>query len=92
MSERLWWMSFVHKDKPEGQKFAGACVVAGTDYLDAVQESHSRGCNPGGEMLALECPPDSVPLIRQRAPEFIGVLLSRERCEDFDLIMEAVSE
>ncbi len=48
-----WWLSFADPDKPEGQRFAGVCIVQGSNMEDAVSEAWRRKCNPGGEIMAL---------------------------------------
>lgn len=46
----LWWLSFVDNDRPEGDRFIGACIVEADGPVSAVREAHARGCNPGGEV------------------------------------------
>lgn len=55
MSDQLWYFSFV-KDG-----FNGACIVAGNDFDDALRNTHLLGCNPGGEVKAMQVDPDRVP-------------------------------
>jgi len=55
----LWWLSFVDparcapdgQGEPGGPGFLGVAIVAASDLLSAVRETHRLGCNPGGEVL-----------------------------------------
>lgn len=74
-----WWLSFADGNLPEGQQFLGAAIVEGFDIISAACEAHRLGCNPGGEVAGGEIPPHI-----KLPSEFVGVLLSRKRCEEFD--------
>ncbi len=44
---KLWWISFSGDDG-----FLGAVIGEGDEFDDVFLETHKRGCNPGGEILA----------------------------------------
>lgn len=47
----LYWLSFV-----DDEKHLGCAVVQAETEIDAISHSHMLGCNPGGEVMALEIP------------------------------------
>jgi hypothetical protein len=56
----VFYLSFVDPDKPEGQRWLGACVVEVPALGDerqnlraAIQVAHICLCNPGGEIMSL---------------------------------------
>lgn len=51
--EQWWYLSFVDGSRPEGQQFLGAAIVRARGMTGAIQEAHRRGCNPGGEVMAI---------------------------------------
>jgi hypothetical protein len=69
----MWWLSFADDDG-----FRGACIVHGETLEIALVASHQVGCNPGGEVMGVELPPESARLVR---PERLGVLLDLKACE-----------
>jgi hypothetical protein len=58
-----WWLSFCDANKPDGKQFIGACIVSGTDFINAVENSHAKGCNPGGEVAGREMPAHLVMMV-----------------------------
>ena len=77
-----WWLSFCDGTRPAGSQFLGAVCVRGFDIGSASMEAHARGCNPGGEVMGIEGPPDFAP------PDgFTNRLLTRAECEEFDRII-----
>lgn len=79
---RWWWMSFVDPDRPEGERFVGACIVRAPGPVTAVIEAHAQKCNPGGQVRSLPFPP------HVDASEWANTLLSCEDVDRFDQWME----
>lgn len=52
-----WWLSFCDPKGREGHKFLGGCIVKANSWHGAITEAWLRGCNPGGEVLGHEIPP-----------------------------------
>lgn len=48
-----FYLSFVHLDKPEGEKFVGCTAVQAEDEKDAIRQSWKHKVNPGGEVAIL---------------------------------------
>jgi hypothetical protein len=48
------YLSFVDPDRPEGQRFLGACWVKAQGPATAIQTAHEHGCNPGGQVKFLQ--------------------------------------
>ena len=46
-----WWLSFA-----DGHGVLGAALVAGRDFVDAVDVTHRLGINPGGEVAGMAMP------------------------------------
>jgi len=69
-----WWLSFCDPEKPAGQRFVGVTLVRGSAFLQAVQEAHRLGINPGGEVKGTQIP--------EPAPKFRNRLLGREETEN----------
>ena len=76
-----WWLSFCDPNLPEGSRFQGACIVPGNDLLEAVHNAHLLGCNPGGEVVGVEVPPETAPHIGDK---WRHRLLTDEECFEFD--------
>lgn len=87
-----WWLSFVDPDRPEGDRFVGACIVQGDDDLiggrlagtDPVSSAWRLGINPGGEVQLVRVPDgkvDAVPI------EYREVLLTREQVAELDQLL-----
>lgn len=73
-----WWLSFVDPDRPEGEKFLGACVVQAHGPVTAGIESHAQKCNPGGQVASLPFPE------HVDASSWANTLLSHAECYLFD--------
>lgn len=54
--EHWWWLSFIDPDREEGQQFLGICMVKATNNITACALAWDLGCNPGGQVAALEFP------------------------------------
>jgi len=55
----FYWLSFRDADRPPGERFLGAAVVGPAEsLLVALFLSHLFHCNPGGEVLMCEVPPE----------------------------------
>ena len=89
---RTYYLSFVDKDRPVGQRFLGGCVVDvdrpaknGHDKwaVAAVQKSWELECNPGGEVMILNVTGSPH---NHHFPR--GILLSRAEMEAIDAIAE----
>lgn len=86
------WLSFCDGDRPAGDQFLGACIVRihatdepRHDTREAIQAAWRLGCNPGGECRLIggwDFPDTSI-----IPEEWIGRLLTREKCEEFDRLM-----
>lgn len=72
---RLWWISFVCPDHPEGDRFLGACVVHAAGTREALVAAYNAGCSPGGEAGITELPAD----YGGHYPEY--VLLSKDEVD-----------
>lgn len=46
-----FWMSFADE-----HSFRGACIVEAPTFEEAIRSAWKNGCNPGGEVRALEIP------------------------------------
>lgn len=75
---KYWWMSFADPDRPQGDTFLGVAICRGDNLGEAIARAWEKGCNPGGEVAALE-----VPFLTD--PSFTGVqpdrLLSQKELE-----------
>ena len=80
----LWWLSFCDPKIHEGSQFLGACIIEGSDGIEAIRAAHRLGCNPGGEVLFHEIDADVVSAIPLRSR---NVLLSKSECEFVDLLV-----
>lgn len=78
-----WWMSFVDNDRPEGDKFVGACIVQAHGVVTAAMQAHDKKCNPGGAVQAVPFP-EHVDLSDSG---WINRVLTREQCAQFDTWM-----
>jgi hypothetical protein len=84
----LCWLSFADPKRPEGQQFLGACIVpmgetgdTRTDLHLAMKNAWRLRCNPGGEIRFQPIMPS---IERHIHAKWIGRLLSREECAEFD--------
>lgn len=71
MNKTWWYLSFAD------EKFNGACIVEGTDFLDAVQEAHRLKINPGGQVVGNPIPEDA-----EYDPKYRNRLLSKEDLQE----------
>jgi hypothetical protein len=53
---RWWYLSYV-KD----ERFVGACIVRGGDFLEAVASVGRLGVSPGGQILGVPVPEEEFP-------------------------------
>lgn len=65
-----WWLSFADAHKPRGSQNLGCAVVQADSLVEAVQEAHLMGCNPGGQVLGQPMPylPRGMPINRLLTP------------------------
>lgn len=54
--KKWFYMSFVDRSRPEGQRWIGASMVLGTDEKDAMEEAWRFGVNGGNEIAIVELP------------------------------------
>lgn len=87
----LYWMSFCDPEKKPGTQFLGACIVDANYSGDRRADSEAsmraawhHGCNPGGEVQSMKLPDEMAALVPE---QFKYVLMSKERCEQFDRLM-----
>lgn len=76
-----FWLSFADPDRPKGTQFLGACLVQGTSFMDAIQQAHMTGLNPGGEVQGFEVPQERLSNVK---PKWCNRLLTRSECEEMD--------
>lgn len=61
-NDPVWyWLSFADASLPVGKQFLGVAIVRAGGVVEAAQIAHMMGCNPGGEVKAIEIPPEHVP-------------------------------
>jgi hypothetical protein len=53
---KLWYMSFAGEER-----FLGAVISHGKDLAEALLTATQHGCNPGGEVMAIEIPDNQLP-------------------------------
>lgn len=82
-----FWLSFADPNAPKGSQFLGALIVEGESFLDAVQNAHKLGCNPGGEAIGAAFFPETAQVI---PPAWKGRLLSKADAERFDAFMDSL--
>lgn len=56
----LWWLSFADSRLPKNRQFLGAAVVEAPSFLEAVLKAYKLKINPGGEVKAVEIPPEKM--------------------------------
>lgn len=88
-NSNLWWLSFCDGDRPEGSQFLGVVISEGSNVADAAMNAHSRGVNPGGEVLGIpiNVPSRSEKLLR----DHMWKLLPLEECKKLDREMMEMS-
>jgi len=52
----LWWLSFADEDG-----FKGVVILEAYGFGDALNISHAKGLNPGGEVQAMQVDPADIP-------------------------------
>lgn len=57
----LWWLSFVDPERKPGFSFLGVVIVEAYGFGDALNISHAKGINPGGEVQGFAVPYDEIP-------------------------------
>lgn len=76
-----WWLSFIdttlpyreEDDYPGGPRWAGVCIVAASNLVQATHMAHALGCNPGGQVSGYPFTIDKGWTMR---PEFVGRLFA----------------
>jgi hypothetical protein len=77
----FWWLSFCDPIRPRGRQFLGGCIVEAGDMAEAIAEAWRHGCNPGGEAVGHEVPPE----FEHNIPRFgVNKLLSKEQVQLLD--------
>ena len=72
-----WWLSFADGDRPKNEQFLGVAIVQARSLHEAIKAAWALGCNPGGQVMGADVPPEIGP-----PPEgYAGRLLSRVECE-----------
>jgi hypothetical protein len=84
-----FWVSFCDPDKPQGQKFLGACLVEGDTLVEAIEEARRLGINPGGEALGVVGDPETVKIIPDH---WKNRLLTKAECDKMDKEVLALQE
>lgn len=51
-----YWLSFVHHDRPKGDKFVGALLIEANSFQAAIASSWMLKLNPGGEVQGFAVP------------------------------------
>ena len=59
--KKWFYMSFVDRSKPKGERWIGALMVLAKDRMDAVDEAHRFGVNGGGEVAIMELADGMIP-------------------------------
>lgn len=72
-----WYLSFV-KDKA----FAGACFIEANLQHEAIAIAWSKGCNPGGEVMAIQIDYTDPTCTIQLKPEHFNRLFTRPELEE----------
>lgn len=75
--EKVIWLSFCDKDKPQGQQFLGVIITRAVDCRQAIADTWLLGINPGGEVAMAEIPAE-MPI----QPHLFDRLLSRQELEE----------
>lgn len=77
-----WYLSFVDKHRPAGDRFVGAAIVKADSMEHAMKVTWEKGINPGGEIMGFEILPHYEHIVFQH--NLIDRLLSREELEAVD--------
>lgn len=81
-SNPWWYLSFCDPDLPKGTQFLGGCYVQAASLADAITASWEAGCNPGGEVKAVDIPIEVWAEFSPVTPEDCYRLLTREELGD----------
>lgn len=84
-----FWLSFCDPDKPEGTQFVGACIIRGDNMIEAVQNAHRLGINPGGEVQGFEIP---AVVSKSEWEGHVNKLMSREYMEENGMGPRSIAE
>lgn len=57
----LWWLSFADTERLPEFSFLGVVIVEAYGFGDAVNISHAKGLNPGGEVRGMQVDPADIP-------------------------------
>jgi hypothetical protein len=80
-SPKNWmWLSFADASLPTGEQFLGVAIVEAGGVMEAAMVAKVHGINPGGEVKAIDIPPEHVPDEQYRYR-----LLSREELDEAGL-------
>ena len=81
LGEKRWmWLSFADGSLPEGEQFLGVAIVEAGGVMEAAMVAKVHGINPGGEVKAIDIPPEHVPDEQYRYR-----LMSREELDEAGL-------
>jgi hypothetical protein len=67
-----FWLSFVDPDKPSGERFLGATIVAASNISSAADEAWRVGINPGGEVSGFPITTDNASFRKEWVNRLIG--------------------
>lgn len=81
-----WWLSFCDRELPKGNQFLGVVIVEGSSLVDATRTAHTKGINPGGEVLGIQIPGKILPLYKD---EWRNRILTKVEVHDIDAEIEA---
>ncbi len=70
----FFWLSFVDRARPVGQRFLGCTVVKAADMADAVRVASRLGLNPGGDVQGCGVEDDGT-----LDPDHLAFMLNRLR-------------
>lgn len=80
-----WWLSFADPKLLPGSTFLGGAIIGpAAQVMDAIELSHKKRCNPGGEVLAHELTVGELDKMPER---YRGRLLSRADIEELSSAM-----
>lgn len=75
--QRHWmYLSFAEDRPPKGRGFLGGIYLQARGITHALCLLHLRGINPGGEVIGVDQPPDSLHLLP--APEYRNRILNKQ--------------
>lgn len=74
-----WWLSFVDKTMPRGQRHRGVFIAEGKTFIEAVEAALDLGCDMGGEVLGTLISEPPAPGVCNRALTRAEIELYGER-------------